>query len=595
MNRALTSMTIGIASMAVLGSGMLVGVGHAATDPNATAAPALETTEHLDVSSDSPIDPGTGNPTSVVGQSVTFTVTLTVPNTEERRRAAGHVSAAARPAGFSPCTAPVVRTAAISSAPCAKLFVENYNGTDDYDEPLALTQHTTDPAGDDIYSGSQSFSELPVGEHEVDAYYPYYSRDTRYRLTPNGESRLYASLEQDVIAASTGPNRRPSKTVLTSSANPSDSGDPVTFTATVTPADGGSGTPTGTVIFAADGANHPETLTGGIATFEDDALADGAHEVTATYTGDSIFTSSADHLFQVVGNGGGTGGLNGLLFTEPGAAALGLITVGGTSQDLPLRAASQPASLAIGPDARVWVVEAGKDAIAAVDTTGHETDYALPADAFPTSIVAGADGRLWFTEPGLHRMAAITTDGTITNYPLGKHAEPFELAAGPNGRLWFTEPDLNRIGRIKSNGHHKSFPVRDNSKPLGITEGPDGAMWFTEVRKHRIGRITTAGDATDIKVARHSKPSAIVTGPDGALWFTEAGLGRIGRVSVGGSVTSFAARSGGKPSAIVVGPDQRLWFTEPGANRIGAMTATGTFTDYPVAAHSSPSAIISLS
>ena len=86
-------------------------------------------------------------------------------------------------------------------------------------------------------------------------------------------------------------------TAVSSSLNPSVLQQSVTFTATVTP---GSGTfdNSGTVQFAVDGSNFgaPAILNGGIATIRDSALGVGTHSITATYSGDSNFSTSSSTL-----------------------------------------------------------------------------------------------------------------------------------------------------------------------------------------------------------------------------------------------------------------------------------------------------------
>lgn len=86
-----------------------------------------------------------------------------------------------------------------------------------------------------------------------------------------------------------------STTTVVSSVNPSVAGQSVTFTATVT---SGAGTPTGTVQFKIDGSNFgsPVTLIGGTATsaaISTLSVAGSPHTVTALYSGDANFTSSA--------------------------------------------------------------------------------------------------------------------------------------------------------------------------------------------------------------------------------------------------------------------------------------------------------------
>ena len=95
----------------------------------------------------------------------------------------------------------------------------------------------------------------------------------------------------------------PTATALTSSPNPSTFGQAVTFTATVTGRRGFyKGTPTGTVSFY-DGTTNigNSNLSGGVATLVTSTLAVGKHSMTATYNGDSNFTSSTSRvLYQVV-------------------------------------------------------------------------------------------------------------------------------------------------------------------------------------------------------------------------------------------------------------------------------------------------------
>jgi hypothetical protein len=93
-----------------------------------------------------------------------------------------------------------------------------------------------------------------------------------------------------------------STTAVTASANPSVYGQPVTFTATVSPAPIDIDTPTGTVQFQIDGNNvgSPVALSGGTAGITVSSLSTGPHTVTAVYSGDGSFFTSAGSLAQTV-------------------------------------------------------------------------------------------------------------------------------------------------------------------------------------------------------------------------------------------------------------------------------------------------------
>jgi len=128
---------------------------------------------------------------------------------------------------------------------------------------------------------------LTQGTHPITA---VYAGDPDF----NGSS---SSILSQVVNPSGGT---PSTTTLTSSQNPSVFGQAVTFTATVT---GSGATPTGTVTFL-DGATTLATVglnPSGMATFTTSALAVGTHPMTASYAGDSTYApSSSSPLSQVV-------------------------------------------------------------------------------------------------------------------------------------------------------------------------------------------------------------------------------------------------------------------------------------------------------
>jgi hypothetical protein len=122
-------------------------------------------------------------------------------------------------------------------------------------------------------SASLTTKALSAGPHSITASY-------------SGDSNFSGSTSDGL---SQNVNQAGTTTSVASSQNPSVSGQSVTFTATVVSLT--SGTPTGTVQFYIDGAaqGSPATLTGGSAAISTSALSAGAHQVTASYGGDSNF------------------------------------------------------------------------------------------------------------------------------------------------------------------------------------------------------------------------------------------------------------------------------------------------------------------
>ncbi len=126
---------------------------------------------------------------------------------------------------------------------------------------------------------------LTVDAHSITA---TYNGDTDFTTSS-------AALTQTV-------NQDSTTTTLTSSLNSSVYGQSVTFTAAVSAVAPGSGTPTGTVTFTDDGTPLGTMLlnSNGVATLSTGALTPGSHDIEASYSGDSNFTSSQNSLTQKV-------------------------------------------------------------------------------------------------------------------------------------------------------------------------------------------------------------------------------------------------------------------------------------------------------
>jgi large repetitive protein len=123
------------------------------------------------------------------------------------------------------------------------------------------------------------FASLSVGSHNIVA---KYNGDSNFTPSTSGATPAQV-VNQDATTVG-----------LSSSANPSVFGQGVTITATISPQAPGSGTPTGTVTFTVDSSPQtPVNLVNGQATLPLTALSVGTHTVTASYSGDSSFTTSA--------------------------------------------------------------------------------------------------------------------------------------------------------------------------------------------------------------------------------------------------------------------------------------------------------------
>jgi len=126
---------------------------------------------------------------------------------------------------------------------------------------------------------SFSTSTLAIGSHLITA---AYGGDTNFSASTS------TSLTQTV-------NKDATTTTLTSSADPAVAGQSVTFTATVSINAPGSGTPAGSVTFR-DKNTVLQTVTldaTGHAAFTTASLSQGAHQITAAYSGAASYAASS--------------------------------------------------------------------------------------------------------------------------------------------------------------------------------------------------------------------------------------------------------------------------------------------------------------
>ena len=136
-------------------------------------------------------------------------------------------------------------------------------------------------------------------------------------------------------------NAHPTTTSVSSSVNPSFVAGNVTFTATVTNSDT-PGTPIneGSVTFSENGSPlQTSAVSNGQATFLTNALTEGTHTITATYTGTANFGVSSGTRTQVVNRDTTVPTINGNVYTYCNA---GGITVPAGGVNSPLAGPSNP-------------------------------------------------------------------------------------------------------------------------------------------------------------------------------------------------------------------------------------------------------------
>ncbi|HET8978089.1 MAG TPA: hypothetical protein VFN87_08015 [Solirubrobacteraceae bacterium] len=188
----------------------------------------------------------------------------------------------------------------------------------------------------------------------------------------------------------------------------------------------------------------------------------------------------------------------GITLTAAGGAGARVADVSGvtpTITEYPLPAADLgPLHLASTRGELVFT-ETGAAALgvrAADGTIAQQSGLSQPA----TGITAGPAGDLWFTEAaGTGAIGRITPTGTITQYTTGltPNSAPTDITTGPDGNLWFTErADSGRLGTVRLSPAEHGGPGAAPAGPLGaVTEAPRRIG----TRTATVAAVVTASDA----------------------------------------------------------------------------------------------------
>jgi subtilase family serine protease len=194
-------------------------------------------------------------------------------------------------------------------------------------------------------------------------------------------------------------------TTLTAATTTPASGAADAITITVAPVTSNASVPTGTVAISVDGGTATsQPLTAGIATYSFSSTTTGAHVVTATYSGDTIFAPSTGSITLDVG---GTASVGTFAITAnpanvalaPGATSTGTITVSDPSGSTFSGTVTLSTSASTLTDGCIVL---GSTSVALTATAPGTTSYTLYASSSSACTATGA------ARPGIRKASADT-------------------------------------------------------------------------------------------------------------------------------------------------------------------------------------------
>lgn len=202
---------------------------------------------------------------------------------------------------------------------------------------------------------------------------------------------------------------------------------------------------------------------------------------------------------------------------------------------------SAPTDVEIGPDGRVWTIDAlygeivrlGGDG--AVDLLIANTELGLSR---PRGFAIAQDGTILIADTGGSRVVRLAADGTLLAQ-IGPDVggperirQPTDVAVGPDGDLFVVNGETGAVMRLTAEGRyirHWTVLPSDTERGARLAIGPDRSIWVSEPEGRRVSRFTLdgapAGVVDQTRAGRLLRvPVGIAVGADGTLYVADASL-----------------------------------------------------------------------
>ncbi|MBI4371218.1 MAG: tetratricopeptide repeat protein [Elusimicrobia bacterium] len=207
----------------------------------------------------------------------------------------------------------------------------------------------------------------------------------------------------------------------------------------------------------------------------------------------------------------------------------------------------EPRGVAVGPDGRVCVADAGTDRVQVLDRDGGLL-FSFGARGSdpgrlrgPESVAVGPDGRLYVADTGNDRVQVFTPEGLLlfafgrAGKEPGRFRSPARVSVDPSGGIYVFDRGNGRVQKFDARaGFVREYPstgddaVVDDHGFLYVLDGSEGRVVEREPGGAVLGRFGSYGsDAGQFKKAR-----GVAVAPDGILLVLDTGNGRVQRVAL---------------------------------------------------------------
>ena len=210
-----------------------------------------------------------------------------------------------------------------------------------------------------------------------------------------------------------------------------------------------------------------------------------------------------------------------------------------------LDASLLPQDVLAAPDGSVYFADELYNRVRVVDAQGRlrtvvgDGRYGLDTQvlsarqsalAIPASLALGPEGQLYLVDLGNRRICVLDPDGTLRTFMGPGHSlvaasangfAPYAVAADAEGRVLVADRGNQRIWQLDPDGRGR--PVAGN------------------------GQRGFSGDGDPSALARLADPRAVVVGPDASIYVADTGNRRVRRVDPQGRISTLAGDGGELP------------------------------------------------